>query len=324
MRRSVYTMLASMFLLLSCTGCSLKYAVDDPPPPGFSYQHVDKKPIVMKVEDQRDTVKYMAGISGLQRVELGLENVDDPVAWLSRGLVQEFNARGVPLQLAAKESTAPVDMTLTVRKFQLINHRASGFSAWESYNVFLGQLTMGSTSCSIPSFFFNSKVPVWSMDEIRKPCVSDPMTITLKDVAAKINQCAFNYRASDDDVQRLAAAVDRAVAADTRTACFPLTDLGATNNPSAMLTLKKFAAHDDSFVHNCAVGAIGALGAQGEFEFLKERFDTFSANDRVMPLKAIGDMGNSRSQDFLRDVQRGKLYNDENGVRYCTDLYLTR
>lgn len=183
---------------------------------------------------------------------------------------------------------------------------------------------MGTKSCTIPSFFFNSKIPVWSMDEIQKPCVSDPMGVVVKDVASKINQCTFSYGASDVEVQRLAAAVSSAVAANTKTACFPLTDLGSTNNPAAMPTLKKFAEHDDSFVHNCAVSAIGTLGAQGQFEFLDGRFKAFSGNDRVMPLKAIGDIGTSPAQDFLRQVQRSKLYNDENGVKYCTDLYLTR
>jgi len=324
MSRIVFRLLVCMITFLAITGCSLKYAVDDPPPPVFAYQNVDKKPIVMKVVDQRDSVKYMVGISGLQRVDLALDNVEDPLAWLSKGLVKEFNARGVPLQLAAKDSATPADLTLTVRKYQLINHRASGFSAWESYNVLLGQVTMGSKSCTIPSFFFNSKVPVWSMDEIRKPCVSDPMSVLVKDVASKINQCVFNYGASDADVQRLATAVAAAVTADSKTSCFPLTDLGSTNNPAALPTLKKFAGHDDSFVHNCAVSAIGTLGAQDQFEFLEGRYNHFADNDRVMPLKAIGDIGSSRSQDFLRQVQKSKLYNDENGVRYCTDLYLSK
>ena len=46
----------------------------------------------MKVVDQRDSVQYMVGISGLQRVDLALGNVDDPVGWIANGLVKEFNA----------------------------------------------------------------------------------------------------------------------------------------------------------------------------------------------------------------------------------------
>lgn len=324
MRRFVFQLSVCIIMMVSISGCSLKYTVDDPPAPGFTYQGVDSKPVILKVVDQRESVKYMVGISGLQGINLALENVDDPVEWFSKGLVREFKARGVPMQLAARDSSSPADLTLTIKKYQLINHRASGFSAWESYNVFLGQLTAGTKTCSIPSFFFNSKVPVWSMDEIQKPCVSDPMAVVIKDVASKINQCAFTYRSSDADVQRLAAAATSAVSADTRSACFPLTDLGGSNNPAAMPTLKKFAEHGDSFVHNCAVHAIGTLGARDQFEFLTGRFDYFAGNDKVSPLKAIGDIGNSQAQDYLRKVQRSALYTDENAVRYCTDLYLGR
>jgi len=322
--RTALNLLICIGVLISLTGCSLKYTVDDPPAPGFVYQRVDKKPITMKVVDQRDSVQYMVGISGLQRVDLTLGNVDDPVAWLAKSIVNEFSARGVPLQLAAQANAKPADLTLTIKKYQLINHRASGFSAWESYNIFLGQVTMGSKSCTIPSFFFNSKIPVWSMDEVQKPCISDPMAVVVKDVVSKINQCVFGYGVSNDDLQKLTAAALSTVKADSPTACFPLIDLGSTNNPSAMSTLKTFAGHGDSFVHNCAVSAIGTLGAQNEFAFLEDRFHYFAANDRVMPLKAIGDIGGSRAQSFLRQVQTDKLYREENGVRYCTDLYLSR
>lgn len=311
-------------LMLVTIGCSLKYTVDDPPAPGFSYQNVDKKPVVMKVVDQRDDVNYMVGISGLQRVDLSLENVANPVGWLANGLVKELNARGVPLTLAARNSTGQADIVLTVRKYQLINHRASGFSAWESYNVFLGTVAMGDKSCTIPSFFFNSKLPVWSMDEIQKPCVSDPMAVVVKDVASKINQCIFNYSVSGSEVQKLAAAAASMVKPASPTACFPLIDLGGTNNPEAMPALKRFAEHGDSFVHNCAVSAIGTLGATEQFPFLIGRFEYFAANDRVMPLKAIGDIGNRQAQEFLRQVQKSDLYTEENGVRYCTELYLSR
>lgn len=324
MNSAMLRLFVSLIVLLGITGCSLKYTADNPPAPGFVYQNVDRKPITMKVVDQRDSVQYMVGISGLQRIDLALENMDDPVAWLSKGLVNEFNARGVPLQLAAQDNAKPTDLTLTVRKYQLINHRASGFSAWESYNVFLGQVTMGSKSCVIPSFFFNSKIPVWSMDEIQKPCISDPMAVVVKDVASKINQCLFGYGVSNDDLQKLTTAALSTVKADSPTACFPLIDLGGTNNPAAMATLKTFAGHGDSFVHNCAVSAIGTLGAQKEFEYLVGKFETFAANDRVMPLKAIGDIGSNKAQDLLRQVQVGELYREENGVRYCTDLYLSR
>lgn len=323
MARIVLWLLGSM-LALGVSGCSLKYTVDEPPAAGLRYQQVKAEPLVLQMVDQRSDVHFMVGISGLERVSLSLTNLDDPVAWLGQTLVRELNGRGVPVRLAASGSAAPADITFSVKRFQLINHRASGFSAWESYALLLGQVSMGEKSCLIPSFFFNSKLPVWSMDEVQKPCISDPLTVTVKEVASKINQCLFNYTVSAEELQRLLSTAQATVKPDSPTACFPLIDLGGSNNPVAMPVLQQFAAAGDSFVHNCAVSAIGTLGARDQFAFLTERFEYFAANDRVMPLKAIGDIGDKQALEFLRKVQTSPLYTEEHGVRYCTDLYLSR
>ena len=79
MKRAALNLMICIGVFISLTGCSLKYTADDPPAPGFVYQNVDRKPITMKVVDQRDSVQYMVGISGLQRVELTLVNLSDPV-----------------------------------------------------------------------------------------------------------------------------------------------------------------------------------------------------------------------------------------------------
>ena len=323
MARIVLWLLGSI-MALGVSGCSLKYTVDEPPAAGVRYQQVKVQPLTLRMVDQRSDVHFMVGISGLERVSLSLTNLDDPVAWLGQALVRELNGRGVPVRLAVGGSAAPADITFTVKRFQLINHRASGFSAWESYTLLLGQVSMGEKSCLIPSFFFNSKLPVWSMDEVQKPCISDPLAITVKEVASKVNQCLFQYAAGPDELQRLVSAAQSTVKPDSPTACFPLIDLGGSNNPVAMPVLQQFANAGDSFVHNCAVSAIGTLGARDQFAFLDERFEHFAANDRVMPLKAIGDIGDKQALEFLRKVQVSPLYTEEHGVRYCTDLYLSR
>jgi hypothetical protein len=313
---------AAVVVLLS--GCSLKYTIDEPAPSRFSYQNVDKKTVVMKVIDQRDDAKFSPGISGLKSVDIVFENVQDPVSWLSKGMEKEFAARGIPMQIVGKESNAAADMTLAIRKYQVVNHRASGFSAWEAYHLFLGQVTMGEKSCSVPAYFFNSKIPVWSMDEVAKPCLSIPMSVMVKEIVSKINRCVFNYSASDDDLKRMEEAALENVKPDSETACFPAIELGGTNNPAAMKTLQKIAGNEDSLVHACAVSAIGTLGAQDQFDFLARKFDQFSNNDKIIPLKSIGDIGSSQAMDFMRKIRADKLYSDENGVKYCVDLYLDR
>lgn len=303
------------------SGCSLKYAIDEPKVSGFSYQNVDKKPLVMKVVDQRDDKNFSPGITGLKRVDIVLENVNDPVAWLSTGIEKEFTARGVPLKIAGQDAGQPADMTLTVKKYQVVNHRASGFSAWEAYHLFLGQLTVGNKTCTIPAYFFNSKIPVWSMNEVKEPCLNIPMSLMVKEIVSKINRCAFNYSASDEEVSRMAADALAKVKPETDFACMPSIELGSTNNLLAMKTLEKIAEDEDSFVKTCAVTAMGTLGDQNRFDYLVGKYDQFTNNDKAIPLKAIGDIGTDKALDFVRKVKTDKLYEDENSVKYCVDLY---
>ena len=321
--RSLFFTLITALTLIT-TGCSLKYTIDEPAVSHFSYQNVDKKPIIMKVIDQRDDKNFFIGVSNLSKVGLSISNIQEPVPWLAKSLEKEFAARGVPVQAITTDIGDGANVTLTVKKFQIVNHRVTGFSAWESYHLFLGQLSMGTKTCSIPVFFTNSKVPVWSMDEIKKPCLDVPMSVVVKDIVSKINQCAFDYKVSDADVQKMAAAALDSVKPETDNACLPSIELGGTNNPSAITPLKKIAESDDSLVRTCAVSAIGTLGVQNSFDYLHDKFALFSNNDKTMVVKSIGDAKSSESDNFLMKVKGDKLYSDEDGIKYCVDLYLAK
>jgi hypothetical protein len=43
-----------------------------------------------------------------------------------------------------------------------------------------------------------------------------------------------------------------------------------------------------------------------------------------MVLKSIGDVGSSNSLEFLKKIKEDKLYTDEDGVKFCVDLYLAK
>lgn len=322
MQQTISLFISILIISGFMSGCSLKYAIDEPVVSHFSYQNVDNKPLVMRVVDQRgDNKRFSSGISGLKKTDIILENVNDPVVWLSTGIEKEFAARGVPLKIAGQDAGQHSDMTLTVRKYEVVNHRASGFSAWEAYHIFLGQLSIGDKTCTIPAYFFNSKIPVWSMDEIRQPCLNIPMSIMVKEIVSKINRCAFNYAASNEDVSRMAADALAKVKPDTEFACMPSIELGSTNNLLALKALEKLAEEDDSFVKTCAVTAMGTLDVQDRFDYLVGKYAQFTDNDKVIPLKVIGDIGTDKALDFIRKIKNDKIYEDENGVRYCVDLY---
>lgn len=316
-------LLSIVVLAVLVSGCSLKYTIDQPTVSHFTYQKVDGKPLVMKVVDQRNDKTFFTGVGKLKKIDLIMENVDDPVVWLSAGLEKEFAARGLPVKVVTGNAASQADLTLAVHKYQILNHRASGFSAWESYHLFSGQLTLGDKSCTIPAFFFNTKVPVWSMNEVRDPCLNLPASIIVQEIVSKINRCAFNYVAADEQVNQMAARA-LAVKGDSGAICLPSIELGGTNNPAAATALQKLAENDDSLVKTCAVSALGTLGAHKEDNYFVQKFSQFTNNDKAIPLKSIGDTGTSAAFDFLKQVKTDKLYEDEYSVKYCVDTYLDK
>jgi HEAT repeat protein len=78
---------------------------------------------------------------------------------------------------------------------------------------------------------------------------------------------------------------------------------------------------DDELFKSCALTAIGNLGAENQFEFLKERFKSGGYNDRYMAVKAIGDIGTPEALQFVRDQKNTDVYQGEGGLKSCVDLY---
>jgi len=67
--------------------------------------------------------------------------------------------------------------------------------------------------------------------------------------------------------------------------------------------------------------SIGTLGAEGQLEFLKQRYSTGGFNDRYMAIKAMGDIGTPEALQFIKEIKKDSTYNKEAGLKYCVDLY---
>lgn len=316
-------LLCFVIIIFSLSGCSLSYVIDEPVPSSFEYSNLDNKVVTIKINDKRQDNKFMVGISSLSRIDMNLDNVINPIYWFSDKIEKEFKSRGIPVKIIDNPNEN-ADIIIDIKNYQIINYRVSGFSAWEAYHVFLGNVTMGSKSCSIPAFFFNSKLPIWSMEEINKPCLSDPMSIIVKEVVSKINKCLFNYKVDDKQLQKLITAANSSLMPepDSRS-CFDAINLGSSNNSGAINILKQIASHNNSYIRSCAISAIGILGIEDQLDFLSKKFNFLTNNDKIMPIKAIGDMKTDESVNFIRNIKGTELYNDENGVKYCVELYLS-
>ena len=75
------------------TGCGLKYTIKDPVVSNLKYDKGPKKQVVLQVIDQRTDMVFYLGIGGLSNANVKLEDIQDPIAWLTQALEKEFKER---------------------------------------------------------------------------------------------------------------------------------------------------------------------------------------------------------------------------------------
>jgi hypothetical protein len=303
------------------SGCSVKYTIKDPDVSNVKYDKAPVKPFVLKVIDKRSNKEFHQKIAALSGLSVTLEKMDDPITWLSQSLEKEFIARKIPVKVVGQNDKSPANIVLTINKYDIVSRRLNAYTPWEAFHSFRGEVASGSKTCDIRAYFFNGKVPVWSISEVEDPCFNIPMSLMVKEIASKINTCAINASTGDATVNAIKARAEEEAKKKDIDACFPLFELGGTNNPSAMKPLIAFADYGDRIVRGCALSAIGMLGPGSQFDFLKKKYDTYEEIDKYMALKSIGDIGTTEARDFVKKAKSNPLYNKEYGFRYCADLY---
>ncbi len=306
-----------------CTGCSLKYNLN--PPVSSTVQYAQNKEMqrTIHIIDNRLDKQFSKGLGPLSGIDIKIGNAEDPIAWFAESLQNEFTARGVSIKVITDQPKPDsTDLILTINKYQITSYRASGFHPYVAYHTFAGKLQSTDLNNKVMAYFLYGKTPVWSMDEIQEPCFSMPAFILIKEVAAKINRIALHYSMSDKRVEELNTLALDQIKALSPDAYLTVLDLGESNNPKAMAYLVKFADNDDLIIRASALSAIGMLGAESEFVFLKEKYAQYMDIDRFMAIKSIGDIGTPEAFEFLKNAQQDPQYNEEYGFKFGTDLYL--
>jgi len=322
--RSLGLILLMVMSVILLSGCGLNYKISDPIVSEIKYDNSGNKQVLIRIEDARTNKEFHLRTANLKRVNIKLENVENPIKWLSQSLNNEFAARGIPVGIVDKESPTKADLVLTVKKYEIVSRRVSGFSPWITTHSFLGELQAEDKTCEIPAFFYGGKVPVWSMDEILSPCFNNPMSVVVKEIASKINRCTLGYSLSNRKVEQLAITAKQRVGAGTKDSYLSVLELGGSNNPSAMKALIDLSDNSDYLIKGVALSSIGTLGAENEFDFLKQKYAQSTGLGKFMALKSIGDIGSDEAMSFYRQVKTGSDYKNSNGIKHCVDLYLNR
>jgi hypothetical protein len=311
-------LLASLMLL---AGCSFSVPITRPTPSGASFSDPSARAATLKIVDGREgpETQFHLLLGGLSGAKVSIAGIDSPIAYLAENLGAEFAARGYPVKVTV-DPAAAADLELRVTRYRIVSRRVSGFSPWEAMHEFRGVLSSGPKQQALRAYFFNGKLPVWSINEIVEPCFDVPQSILVKEIASKINRARLGFHSKDEAVGAL---VKRAAPKEDENdgPFWEIIELGGTNNPKALGPLKRYAVHKDEFVRACALSAIGMVGTPAEVSFLKERYSALGGMDKFMALKAIGDVGGAPGAEFVRAAAKDPAYEKEAGMKSVVDLY---
>lgn len=307
-------------LVTLATACApSSYAVRNPAPSGQLV--VAQAPAgKLGVVDNRATGDKVF-FSGILPATLTVDGAPvDAVAFLQRNLQAELQSRGVSAEVLADAATMP---RLSLRTFHIRNHRSNGYAPFISFTMISADLDTDAGKQRIGVFVKRGKVPVWSFDEVIEPTLNQPLSIAVKELAAKITDRLYAGKSDDAEVARLVAKL----ATRNDLSYLDAYALGFTNNPKAVDALVPLTRDPDEYVRIAAISSLGTLRARDQLDALKAIYSgTGMWQDRAMALKSIGDIGTDEARAFLTEqvdkVQKEKSGKETDWTLQVIGLYL--
>jgi len=282
----------AVVLLAACAPSA--YKVSHPSPSGLRFEQVNQVESSITQLDSRDGNERIFH-SGALNSTLQLGNAAiEPMSFLAKNAQEEFISRGLPVSVKMDGAGMPISH---VHTFKMTNHRTNGYTPYISMTWLSADIETVAGKKRVAAFVKRGKVPVWSFDEIIEPTLNQPLSLAVKEYAAKVSKHLYGYQSSDTDVAKL---VEKINGKRTDTSYMDVYALGFTNNPKAIEPLVKLVSDADEYIRLAAISSLGNIGAISHMGTLKQIY-TSAGNwsDRAMALKAIGDMDTDESRAFL-------------------------
>lgn len=300
-KKKMTGLIAGAVLAVTLAACAPSgYVLKRPEPSAMPLEASANAPkTVFSLVDARSGDQY-AFHSGILRAVLSFDDGPiNPPVFLAKALQDELVSRGVPAQVLQQDGG---EAKIRLHSFHVENYRASGFSPFVTFTSLSADLEWAGHKERVAAYVKRGKVPVWSFDEVVEPTFNQPLSLAVKELAAKIAARVFNLRSPDRKVDEIAA---RLKGPRNEDSFLDVYALGFTNNPKAVPFLKELATDKDEYVQLAAISSLGNLRAQDQFDFLKSFTDDRGGlwQVRGMALKAIGDLGSPEALTFLREEE---------------------
>ncbi|HEV8692638.1 MAG TPA: HEAT repeat domain-containing protein [Lysobacter sp.] len=293
--RNVHTAvcLSALLWLTACAPSS--YAVRNPEPSGVHYAVIEQPAADLALVDSRAASERVFH-SGTLSAALTIDKAPiDPTSFLAKNLEAELASRGIAAKVGTHAETFP---RIDLKGFRIQNHRTNGYTPYITFTFISADIETAAGKKRVGVFVKRGKVPVWSFEEVVEPTFNQPLSLAVKELAAKISAHLYGARADDATVDELAAKLK------TRhdNSFLDVYALGFTNNPRAIDTIAALTGDEDEYVRIAAISSLGNLHATGKLEQLKAIYhDAKLWQDRAMAIKAIGDLDTPEAKAYLAE-----------------------
>jgi hypothetical protein len=292
-------MVAAALASLVLAACAPpNYNIKAPTPSGLKYVVSATPPATnFSLQDERRADGRVFS-HGILPAELKVDGVPiDPVPFLAAQLQAELASRGLPATVSASSGTPPV---IHLKAYHMENMRSSAYTPFITLTYISADVETATGTKRVGVFVTRGKTPVWSFDEIIDPAFNQPVALGIQELASKIANLVYGFRAGDEVVKDLTTKVS---ATRTPNSFLDVYALGFTNNPAAIDTLVGLAKDDQEYVRQAAISSLGNIGASNQFGLLKSIYQNpqMSWQDHCMALKAIADLGTFESRAFITE-----------------------
>lgn len=289
---------SGMLLIMMLSACAApKLFVRAPAPTHMKYQTSSPAPaktLAFQNKEPAGSPPFLNGILALPIKYKGA--VIDAPKFLGNQLQAELTSRGLPVRVQEGGTDMP---RVVLHAFNIEDSRTNGFAPFITFTFVSADLETKSGTHRIGVFVKRGKVPVWKFDEVIQPTLNEPLSIAVKELASKISNVLYGYRASDEVVDNEIARIS---AGRSKTTYLDVYRLGFTNNPKAIPELVRLTGDKAEYVRLAAISSLGTIGATDKLGLLESIYESKSGlwQDRAMALKAIGDLGTPEAKAYLR------------------------
>lgn len=318
MKKSLPLGLGGVLVALLIQGCApSSYKVNAPSASEYVYAGAETAaPLELNVKDARaeneKTFSY-----GILKANLMMNNkLIEPITYISEYTTKELQARGIDAQ-----ATDNANVNVSINKLYIRNHRSNGFSPFVTFSLLSADVTTPTGKERVGIFIKRGKVPVWSFDEVIEPTFNEPLSLLVKELAAKINGLTVKQAISNDQVAKLVAEINAQPA--PANAYLKVYQLGFGNNKTAIKSLVELSKNADEYVRLAAISSLGILKANSELDYLKGIYTSSSLwQDRGMALKAICDIGTPEALAFAKQAKAdlNKPGKDKDDIAWTNEI----